>query len=240
MPDTRIDNLIHLAKDHMRRSHDPAHGLDHAARVAAVLERFAADLHLSEDERMALILAGWWHDVSRTITKRPSIILMLFIDDALSALMLWRATIRYRVFGTVAGMSTRLIFCKSLGTGRLFTRLFLRKKTRVLLNILKDADTLDVMNVPRIQLVCKLVETSSIYAFGYRVLAWYNFKTNLFKMNTEMGQRYLQEFTADLAAWIMKPEVWQWHLKHFGHVWVEQTFMNINYRLEYIERLNTS
>lgn len=239
MNDIRIENLIQLAHAHMRRSHDPAHSLDHAARVVAHIERFAEDLHLSEDEKNALVLAGWWHDVSRTITERPSIILMLFVDDMLSALMLWRATIHNNVFGTVAGMSTRLIFCKSLGTGRLFTRLFLRKRTRGLLNILKDADTLDMMNVERICRVCKLVESSSIYAWGYRLLAWYNFKTNIFKMKTSMGRRYLQELTREVAAWMMQPEVWRWHLKYFGRVWVRRTFINVTRRLDYIEHLET-
>ena len=237
MHDAQIGKLIQVAQERMRRSSDPGHDFFHAARVVAHIERFIADLDLTEEQAIALILAGWWHDVGRTITAKPSFVWMLFFDDMISALMLWHATIRYGVFGSIAGMSTRLIFCKSLGTGALFTKIFLRKKTRMLLNILKDADVLDIMNVDRIAQWCRLAENSFIYTTGYRVLAWYNFKSNLFKMKTHHGRLYLQERTQLLIEWMARPEVEAWHRGHFGHMWAERTKANVARRLERINSL---
>src|SRR3989338_3567593 len=105
MHDAQIGKLIQVAQERMRRSSDPGHDFTHAARVVTYIERFIADLDLTEEQATILILAGWWHDAGRIITQKPSFIWMLFFDDMISALMLWRTTIRYGLFGSIAGMS---------------------------------------------------------------------------------------------------------------------------------------
>lgn len=232
--DTKIQQLIAQARAYMACSADPVHDLCHAERVVCYIEEMSDELCLNDAERAALVLAGWWHDVARTLTKRPSVIWMLFVDDLISALMLWRETIRYSLFGSVAGMSTRLIFCKSLGTGKLLTRLLLRRRTRVLLDILKDADTLDVLHVERIKIAWQLVEKSYLYTLGYRFLVWHNFTTRIFHMRTNTAQKRMIHMFQDIHQLINLPQVQTWHIQQFGCVWAAKTLHNITKRSQKI------
>ena len=134
----KIQKLTIKAQEIMCSSSDPIHDIRHVRRVVENVQKLSQELYLSPQEQQAIELAAWWHDAGRTITQKPSFVWMLFLDDIISAFMIWVYTIRYGVFGSVAGISSRLIFCKSLGTGALLTRILLRKKTRILLNILKN------------------------------------------------------------------------------------------------------
>lgn len=232
--DTKIQQLIERACEYMARSTDPVHDLCHAERVVQYIEEMSDELHLNEAERAALILAGWWHDVARSTTKRPSFIWMLFVDDLISALMLWRETIRHGLFGSVAGMSTRLIFCKSIGTGRILTRLLLRRRTRMLLDMLKDADTLDTLHVKRIKAVWQLAEKSPLYTFGYRFLMWYNFTTRIFHMRTATAHKRMIYMLQEARRLINLPQVQTWHIQQFGYAWAAKTLYNITKRSQKI------
>ena len=68
----RVEQLINIAKRKMKHSNDPVHDLDHVTRVVKRVKEFIADMDLSHDEKQAVILAAWWHDVARSITKNPS------------------------------------------------------------------------------------------------------------------------------------------------------------------------
>src|SRR3989338_2062478 len=118
----KLDQLITAAQARMRRVRDPIHGIDHVERVVSHAHRLCATAGITGAQRDALILAAWGHDVSRSMTKKPSLVLMPLFDDLLSALTLWKHTIAFGLFGSVAGMATRLIFCKGLGTGMVLTR----------------------------------------------------------------------------------------------------------------------
>lgn len=231
---TKIQQLIAQAREYMARSTDPVHDLCHAERVVQYIEEMSDELHLNEAERTAVVLAGWWHDVARSLTKRPSVFWMLFVDDLISALMLWRNTIRYGLFGSVAGMSTRLIFCKSLGTGKLLTRFLLRRRTRVLLDVLKDADTLDVLHVERIKTAWRLVEKSYLYTLGYRFLVWHNFTTRLFHMRTNTAQKRMLQMFQKIHRLINLPQVQTWHIEQFGYAWAAKTLYSITRRSQKI------
>lgn len=228
--DTKIQQLITQAREYMARSTDPVHDLCHAERVVQYIEEMSDELNLNEAERVALVLAGWWHDVARTLTKRPSVIWMLLVDDLISALMLWRHTIQCGIFGSIAGMSTRLIFCKSIGTGRILTRLLLRRRTRMLLDMLKDADTLDTLHVKRIQAVWQLAEKSPLYTFGYRFLMWYNFTTCIFHMRTAAAHKRMICMLQEARRLINLPQVQSWHIQQFGCAWAAKTLYNITKR----------
>ena len=233
----KILHLIEIAKKRLETSCDPAHDLGHAQRVARYIEQFDEELKLGDKHKQALILAAWWHDISRTISSQPSFIMMVLIDDFLSALMLWRETIRYRLFGSVAGISTRLILCKSFGAGRLLTKIFLRKKTRQLLDILSDADNLDVLHTDRIEKIFPVVKRGKIYHWGYRILIWWNFHTHVLHLKTEVGKRHLKKMFKLLLIWIKNPNILAWHLAEFGAKWVEKTERNIKRLIAQLERL---
>lgn len=236
----KIQSLIATAKKRLRNSHDPVHDLRHAERVICYIEQFDEELKLGEQHKQALILAAWWHDVSRTITRKPSFILMTLIDDLLSAFMLWRATIHYRLFGSIAGMSIRLILCKSFGAGRLFTKIFLRKKTRQLLDIMSDADNLDIIHPERIEKIFALVKSKKIYRCGYRILIWWSLHTRILHLKTEVGKRYLKKTIKRLLTWIRSAKIQAWHLAEFGAEWVKKTERSLKRLLAQLERLQAA
>ncbi len=207
----KVKKLLILAKKMMSRSQDPIHDLAHVKRVVGHCKTIADSYDLSRQQREALMLSAWWHDVGRTITRKPSFIVMPLIDDTISALMLWYWTIRYGLFGTVAGMATRIIFCKSMGTGTILTKIFLRKKNRILLDILKDADALDLLHVDRTEYIQKLAASSTLYKIGYKIMVKWFLMTKQFELKTKKAKQLLVEILKNFIAWIKQIDIYEWH-----------------------------
>lgn len=236
MKRTNYQLLVAAAKKYMKRSKDPIHDLSHATRVVAHVKKLAAAYHLSSQQTEALILAAWWHDVARSITKRPSIIIMPFIDDLISALMLWYATIRHRLFGPVAGMATRIIFCKSIGTGRVLTRLLMMKKNRLMIDILEDADTLDTIHIERTQKLFALADTSALYHLGYRLTIWWFLSTRALEMRTQAAKRYVLALLKDFLHWMREYDIMLWHRERFGQKWLNRQLIRLELFIQTIEQ----
>lgn len=215
-----VKQLIAVALERMRNSHDPMHDIEHTKRVVKHVRQIASTMNLNKDQYEALILAAWWHDVSRTLTKNPSFVWMPMIDDTLSALMLWRETIRYGLFGSVAGMATRLIVCKSFGTGAILSRILMRKKNRVMIHILIDADMLDTLTIERIKHMQPLVESSRLYRTGYRILIrWF---IRHMHARTQAAQATFSVQFQTFIAWAQEESTVEWHRQQFGATWVEK------------------
>lgn len=218
----RLERLRRLAKHRMRTSPDPVHDLAHVTRVVRMVHTLGTQSGLNRAQLQALELAAWWHDVSRTLTKRPSIMLMPFVDDLLSALMLWWATIRCGVFGAVPGMATRMIACKNIGTSRLLTRLFIRKQNRIMIDLLSDADALDMIDTERTSRLCTLAESSALYLIGYRMTAWWFFVRRKLAVKTSVAKRYLIKRIQAFLVWMQRADVRHWHNVHLGSKWVKR------------------
>lgn len=212
--------LIQVAQDKMKKSRDPIHDFAHVKRVSEYCTAIAKGYNLTPKQEEALILAAWWHDMGRTIPKRPSLFFMSLIDDTISALMLWMHTIRYGLFGSVAGMATRLIFCKSFGTGTLFTKILLRKKNRILFEILEDADTLDMLHIERTEQLRKLVDASWTYRFGYKMAIRWFFATKQIHLRTQGAKKILIQLLRSLLTWIQQQEIFLWHTTFFSREWL--------------------
>lgn len=223
----KVKILIDLAAERMRASEDPVHGYHHAAGVAKTAELCATSLGLPQAEVEALVLAAWWHDVGRTVLQRSSFIFMIFFDDLLSAFMLWHATIRLRLFGSVAGMSTRLIFCHSFGTGKLFSWL-LRKRTRFLLLLLTDADKLDILSTDRLSKIHLLVEKSRFHQLSYRFLAGYILFTRHVQVKSAVARPYFLHALQNMVQWMETVEVKTWHEKMFNTEWTKKMYARMN------------
>ena len=230
----RVEQLINIAKRKMKHSNDPVHDLDHVTRVVKRVKEFIADMDLSHDEKQAVILAAWWHDVARSITKNPSIIWMSIVDDNISAFMLWMKSIRCGLFGKTVGLSTKILVCKSFGTGALLTRLLLRKKHRILVNLLDDADTLDMLNSERVSKMLIMIENSRTYKMGYRVVVSWCLKSREFKLRTEKARKILVEMIRKFILWIKQKEIFDWHIKQFGKKWVDRALRDANQFLKSI------
>lgn len=211
----------------MQHAPDEIHDLAHVERVVKTVERLSKTIALTAKEKEAVILAAWWHDVGRTVLRRPSLVCMTLFDDMISALMLWGATIKYGLFGSVAGMSTRIIFCKSFGSGKLFTKLFLRKKSRILLHILEDADAIDLLHVSRVQVIQNMIPTSPMMRVSYKFLVWWSLSSKLLAMKTNEGKKSVNEVLENLVAWMERPSVYAWHETHFGKEWSEKNLARL-------------
>ncbi len=237
---SRYHKLTSQAANIMEISNDPIHDLAHVRRVVTYTERLCDDMKISGDRKEALILAAWWHDASRTLTKNPSIIWMPLVDDMLSALMLWIATIRHGFFGPVAGMACRAILCKSLGTGAIFSRIFMRKKNRILIDILEDADTLDVLHQERMNNMMSMVETSWVYKRGYKLAVNWIVNTSHMNMKTAQAQKYFQEILEACLTFLRDKAVFAWHVAQFGLKWTEQAIAKAEYMLATLTERNHS
>ena len=234
---TKIHLLIAEAQSRMRRSTDPAHDLAHAEQVARFATQLADDTGIPPDQKTALILAAWWHDVSRTLTKNPSLIWMPFFDDLLSALLLWFAAIRHGLFGSVAGLSIRLTVCKSLGTGAVLTELLVRRRHRMLIDLLKDADALDVLRLERLQKLMPLVESYRRYYWAYKTLVRWFVSTNYLHMKTQAARVYAIKLMRAFLAWIKDSAAYIWHVAQFGRAWCERMYQRALRLLSTIENL---
>ncbi|MBT4153320.1 MAG: hypothetical protein HOE53_01590 [Candidatus Magasanikbacteria bacterium] len=236
MNESKIQALALQARHIMQGSTDPIHDEAHVARVVAHVRTICAGSDLSEEQKQAVQLAAWWHDCGRTVTKRPSILLMPFLDDLISALMLWRATIRLGLFGPVTGMATRMIACKSLGTGKILTQLMMKKKNHVLISILEDADTLDVIHSSRLEHIMNLAESSAAYKFGYRLSIWWFLSQQKLTMKTETAKKQLLELLHDFILLLQQPAIYARHCILFGEQW---TKMQIEKAQQFILTLQT-
>ncbi len=239
MLETKLQFLVEKAQQIMRRTHDPIHDIDHAKRVADHADILGTSMNITQTQREALLLAAWWHDASRVMNRRPSFIIMPLFDDLFSAFMLWFATIRCGLFGSVAGMSTRLIFCKSLGTGKILTRILLRKKNRVLLDILKDADALDALHVERVKKMLPYIESSRTYHVSYKVMTWWILSSEHLKLKTKAARQYLEQIVKEFLSWLHEQPVYQWFVEEFGRNWLEKNIARARLFLQQLHTQNS-
>jgi hypothetical protein len=238
--DQKIDILIRKAHQIMKKSQDPIHDTKHVYRVVKYTKKFGKEMHLSEEQQQALILAAWWHDTGRTVTKNPSILLMPFVDDIISAIMLWRETVRCRLFGKVVGMATRMIFCKSMGTGKILSKILMRKENRIMIDILKDADTLDMLSIERTKQIYKLVNSHWVYSYGYQITIWWLLSSKHLQVKTQVAKKQLLILLDLFVTWIKKQHIFDWHVTQFGITWTteqikksEQLFKTLTYSFEH-------
>lgn len=235
--DLNTQKLIQRAQDVMKTSHDKIHDFDHVARVVSHTNNLTA--HITNNHyREALELAAWWHDAGRTILPTTSLLIMSFLDDTISTFMLWYAAIMTNSFNKNTWLAGRLILCKSLGTGTIFTKFFLSKKTRKLLHILKDADMLDMLRIDRIEKIIPLVNTSPLYYYGYKTIVYCWFTHSRLIMKTKEARTYIEEIIRRLLTWIQQPEIAAWHIETFGKNWSEKMLRRMKKILDEIVLLN--
>jgi hypothetical protein len=123
------------------------------------------------------------------------------------------------MFGPVIGMATRMILCKSMGTGKIFSRIFMRKKNRIMIDALKDADMLDTLSIERTQQIYQLVDSSRVYFLGYKISIWWFLSSQKLTLKTKEAKKYLIQLLKAFVEWIQKPHVFEWHVARFGKQW---------------------
>ncbi len=220
---TQQSMLIARAKCIMEKTHDPIHDIHHVARVAAFSKKLAHDTKLSEKEIDILTLASWWHDTSRTLTKKPSVIIMPFLDDAISAFLLLITALRFRFFfNSTIRTAIKIIFCKTIGTGGYLRKTLLTKKQQVLADILHDADMLDILHEKRAKEMFTLAESSPIYHVGYKLAVWWFLSASALKTKTEAAKKYLLSMLEDFVLWIKQKDILLWHVQKYGQKWVNK------------------
>ena len=228
---TKIPLLINEAKKRLKAGNDPLHDEGHAERVATYAIRIAAQMGIQDTRYMdALIMSAWWHDVSRTITKKPSFVLMPFIDDTLSAVMLAITIVKRRAWNRSSLLALRLVLSKSIATGRIFSRFFLSKKMRTLLDILHDADTVDTLAPERTHVIHALVGSSKNYERAYQLMTWWFASTTFLHVKTQAAKEYLLDVLKDFVLWLKEEHIHLWHIERYGSEWVERMM----YRLRQI------
>jgi len=126
-------------------------------------------------------------------------------------------------FGKVPGLACRLILCKSIGTGALFSRMFMRKKNRILIDIIDDADNLDVLHQERIGQMMILVERSWMYKRGYKFVVDWLMKTSQIHMKTKAAKKYFIDMVKRFIEFLKEATVYAWHIAQFGKVWTDKS-----------------
>lgn len=219
----RIKQLIAVAEERMQQSGDAYHDAEHARRVAENTKKISRSLDLTSTQRQAVILAGWWHDTGRTVIKKPSVILMRFVDDTLSAFLLWKESLKVKEFSRVVSLAIRLILCSNIGMGKFFIKLLLRKKDRILLSILKDADTLDTLHIDRLNQLYAFAHESKMNQFKYKIAIWWFLHSKELHFRTEKAKEHFETSMQEFLVWVREINTFEWHKKTFGLQWIEES-----------------
>ena len=219
----RIRQLIEVADQRMRQSGDAYHDECHARRVSVNAAHISYSLPLTPEQRQAVILASWWHDTGRTIIKKPSVIWMRFVDDMFSAFLLWKESLKVKTFSKIVSLAIRIILCSNIGTGKLFTHILLRKKDRILLNILRDADTLDTLDINRLNQLYAFAHQSKTNQFKYKLAVWWFLHSKELHFRTEKAKQYFETSMEEFLVWVREINIFQWHKETFGLKWIEES-----------------
>jgi hypothetical protein len=224
----KVKLLKNIAAGRMKTSKDPVHDFGHVKRVVEYTEEIISTYDcFNKQQKQALILAAWWHDIGRTITnKKPFFIATFFIDDILSALSLWFFSIKHGLFGSVVGISTRIIFCHSFGAGAVLTKLLLTDKSRKLLNVLRDADQLDLLNKERAKKFYELSEKSRIYQWGYKTFIWWYIHHLQLQFYTPKAKSIGKELASKFLKWF-ESEQKNFHKVIFGERFTNRSQMQL-------------
>ncbi|OIO19026.1 MAG: hypothetical protein CO029_01450 [Candidatus Magasanikbacteria bacterium CG_4_9_14_0_2_um_filter_41_10] len=226
-----VQSLISQAESILMGSHDPLHDHRHAERVADYAVVIARELHITKSSHLdALKLSAWWHDISRVMTKKPSFVLMPFIDDTLSAIILAWTAIKTGKWNRTAWLASRLILAKSVGTGKVFSRMFLTKRMRLLLDILQDADTVDTLASERTRDIQQLVDSSLSYHYAYRIMVWWFISTAFLEVKTQAAKEQLMAVLKEFMIWSHEESIMEWHIERYGQAWID----NMHVKLEQI------
>ncbi|PIR75380.1 MAG: hypothetical protein CO030_05135 [Candidatus Magasanikbacteria bacterium CG_4_9_14_0_2_um_filter_42_11] len=229
----RVQSLTSQAETILMGSHDPLHDHRHAGRVADYAVVIARELHVTNASHLdALKLSAWWHDISRVITKKPSFLLMPFIDDTLSAIILARTAIKTGKWNRTVWLASRLILAKSVGTGKVFSRMFLTKRMRLLLDILQDADTVDTLASERAHDIQQLVDSSLSYHYAYRVMVWWFISTAFLEVKTEAAKEQLLAVLKEFMIWIHEESIMAWHIERYGQAWIDHMHARLEQLIE--------
>lgn len=219
----KIQELISIAKNKMGRSSDPVHDLSHVERVVANTKDILGEYKkFSEEERCALVLSAWWHDIGRTVTDKPSsFVFLTLVDDIISALFLVFYALKKRSLNKIVVTSIFIILCKSMGAGAILTKLFLNKKHRKLLYILKDADALDLIHTGRVEQACKLADESRFGKYSYKIAIWWVLHRRKLEFRTEEARIIFEQALEDFVSWLEKEKVHVWHVLRFGEKYTQ-------------------
>ena len=234
-----IKQLITEAQKQMSHSFDPLHDLRHVERVVQNTQKISQNIKLNQKERDALELAAWWHDASRAISNKPSMIWMALFDDNFSAFALLFYAIRYRVINSVVMQTFVILMCSGMVTGKLMTKIFAGERTRILLNFLKDADMMDILNIQRFYEAGHLAQMSKANLRKFRTLIWFNLHTNILEMRTIEARIYIEETIKNFITWLSQTEIYLWHVENFGEEWLEKTMTQLENRLNNVIEMNS-
>ncbi|HCM53756.1 MAG TPA: hypothetical protein DIS59_02285 [Candidatus Magasanikbacteria bacterium] len=237
---TRIQNvraLISQAETILMGSHDPLHDHRHAERVADYAVAIATELNITKASHIdALRLSAWWHDISRVMTEKPSFLLMPFIDDTLSAVILAWTALKSGKWNRTVWLASRTILAKSVGTGKLFARMFLTKRMRLLLDILQDADTVDTLASERTRIIRELVESSRAYHYAYRVMVWWFVSTAFLEVKTNAAKAQLMIVLQEFMVWVHQEKIMKWHTDRYGQEWIDYVHARLLFIMTQLER----
>ncbi len=231
----KIIQLESIARSIMSKSNDPIHDLKHIERVRLIASNIGASFQVSNNQLEALSLASLWHDASRTITKNPSVFLMPFFDDVISAIMLIKSSIKFGLSDTTVSLATRIILCKNIGSSALLTKIFLKKKDRILVHILQDADFIDIIHQERIIGMMNLADDKFIYKLGYKYAIKFYLNTDFLKIKTHHAKIIAKEELEKFLIWFRNYDIYNWHTNKYGRVWVEDMLKKLNLLLEQIK-----
>jgi len=233
----KIKQLIALAEERMKASKDTMHDDGHARRVVQHAKDISHSFTLTPNQKQALILAAWWHDTGRTITKKPSVVWMRCVDDAISAYLLWKASIQLKLISHKVSIAVRIILCKNFGTSRIFTKILLRKKHRILLDILNDADSLDVLCLERLEQMRLFAKTSKTNRFKYKMVVWWFMHSKEFHFKTNIGKINFEIIFNNFIVWLKETEIYKWHSENFGQQWLEKNILKAKNILKRIKKV---
>lgn len=216
------NKLIWLAAKKMKHSRDPIHDFSHVKRVVNYSKLIAKTHNLSPTGNNILLLSAWWHDVGRTITSKSSLLFMSMFDDIFSAIMLFYFAFKHKQLNKVTINATIILLSKSLLLKWFSHFLLSKQEKKIILQILEDADSLDMLNINRTEQIRKIVNNYPAYALGYKHAINWLLTINKIKMQTTEAKKILINLLQNFIDWILQPEIFEWHQKIFKKNWIDK------------------
>ena len=155
-----------------------------------------------------------------------------------------RATRRFslrkkRLLSRPVRLAIKIVLCKNMGTTKVLTRLLLRKENYILVDILKDADALDVLHQERIIGMMDLACRSYIYHCGYKLVIRFYLMPHQLKMKTRQARELVLKELRTFIEWMKSADVYAWHITRYGKIWVDTMLEKGNQLIKHIEQLHT-
>lgn len=213
------ERLVLIAQETLKQTPDIFHDYEHHQRIVNNLERIDFQ-DLKPEDKQLLVLVAWWHDLSRALFKKPHYLIMIFLDDILSAYYLNLTAKKVNLKNQIIKDAIKVLLCKSLLLGPWLKYFLLPGRLQTLSQIIFEIDYLDNLNPSRIKSFFPLVESKRLHRWEYKYAIFLFFQFYQLRGVKVAGLKPIaKNFFQQIVTWAEREEIKAWHIKVLSEKW---------------------